>query len=364
MPNHWTQRATLIPLSVATIAILATPATRATSQNTSEGSSVREDLDKVSILGRTGPRIRIQNRTWVSGTVIELSNDVTIRITDLGHEDSGAVITDGDVQIGDRLEVRAISVQLEPLYVGGVLPPLLRAILRELREQLPIVFVEEGQNLPPDLLFEVAEDRLEVLSRDGSLRHQFPLGTGVEARVLALIQHEVALRQLSVLDNPLAPFGVELMLLEALVDSPDGKRFHGVAVGRELTVKVKSDRSGYLTLLNLSPDGSVDLLTPNLYGQTFLEGGTEVIIPDPTSDVAFRVEYPTGIGLLRALVTPTPLKFATNASGATQPDLSAFFVELQEQLGVFLNGSRVRMEHDSSATWSSALTLYHVFDPY
>lgn len=360
---HRILRSTLIPLGLAIATSMAVPATRAASQGPVGTSSVRDDSKTVQVLSRNGSRIRIENRQWVSGTVVEFMNNVTVRITDVGQRDSGAVITEGEVEPSDQLAVRAISVQVAPLQVGGM-PPLLRAIVRERVEHLPILMVEEVQGVAPDLSFAVVEDRLEVLSRDGSLRHQFPLGTDTEDRVMDFMLRELALRQLSVLDNPLAPFAVKLVVGGKPARSADGNASEGVAVGGDLTVRVTSERSGYLTLLNLSPDGSVDLLTPNLYGETYVEAGTEMVIPDPSSDLAFRVEYPTGIGLLRAIVTPAPLTFRGAPYGTALPDVSAFFAKLEEQLGVFLEDSRIRIEHDPAADWSSALMLYHVFDPY
>lgn len=73
--------------------------------------------------------------------------------------------------------------------------------------------------------------------------------------------------------------------------------------GEIVTVHIKSDRSGYLTVLDFTPDGKVLVMYPNRYHQdNYIEGGREYTIPAPGDPFRLRAG-PEGKELILAVVT-------------------------------------------------------------
>jgi hypothetical protein len=71
-----------------------------------------------------------------------------------------------------------------------------------------------------------------------------------------------------------------------------------------LTVTVRSDRAGYLTLFDFMPDGKVQLIFPNQYHQDAqIQGETTVKIPGEILPFRFRIQPPDGEETLFAVVT-------------------------------------------------------------
>src|SRR5258708_4203056 len=76
-----------------------------------------------------------------------------------------------------------------------------------------------------------------------------------------------------------------------------------------VTIKVKSEKGGYLYLFNVDPEGNVLCLYPNKFqSDNKIEAKTEITIPDP-DDTKFRITIgePVGKELLKAIVTRKPL---------------------------------------------------------
>jgi hypothetical protein len=317
----------------------------------------------VAILARDGRHVRIQSRQWVSGTVVRFAGGLVLRITDLGPEHTGGIVLEGDVRSGERLGVEAISVPVAPVHIGGRTTSSLRSLIRELEATMPVVLLEGDSGFAPDLEIVADRDRIEVLLRGGGLRRHIPAGE--EGALRALLVQEVVLRQLAVLDNPAAAFSVALVVE---VDD-DGSRAradrHPLApVGSEIRFRVTSGRDGYLTLINLSPDGTVALLSSEADGPNQVRAGSETVVPSWDSGAVFRAEYPVGLGLVRALVTPAPIPFPDGLIGMSFPDATALLRAVEVQLGVTLGADHVRAGRDAVANWSGALALYEVFDPY
>lgn len=75
-------------------------------------------------------------------------------------------------------------------------------------------------------------------------------------------------------------------------------------IGESLTIKVRSERSGYLTLFDLTPSGEVQILFPNRYQQdNYVQGGKTYEVPRPGDPFRLRIGLPRGIDYILATVT-------------------------------------------------------------
>ncbi len=81
-------------------------------------------------------------------------------------------------------------------------------------------------------------------------------------------------------------------------------------IGETLSVKVRSEREGYLYLFNVSVNNEVTLLFPNKHqSDNKIGANQEVMVPDPQRPAfAIGVGNPTGKELVKAIVTTEPLK--------------------------------------------------------
>jgi hypothetical protein len=320
----------------------------------------------IVVLARSGSRIRLEPRPWVSGSVVRFSDGLVIRVTEVTPALVGGVILEGDASPGDTLTVRSLTSEVAQLRVGGRLPATVRAEIVRLGAHLPVTFEEDVAGSAPDLVFQLDGDRLEVLSRDGGLRDVVVLREAPEEAVGAILTREIGARQLAMLANPLQPFDVRItVLVDGAGSGAAGTAVPTVPVGSEIGFRVASDRDGYLTLINLSPDGSVAVLSPTPEGYVHVRAGDWVVIPQPGSDLAYRVGYPTGVGLIRAVVTAEPLPIHAGRDGLRFPAVEDWGAHLQDALGVVVRGNRVEMDVSrTGGGWSSALVLYSVFDPF
>lgn len=328
--------------------------------------SVQSVQASIVVLARSGSRIRLEPRPWVSGSVVRFSDGLVIRVTEVTPTLVGGVILEGDASPGDTLTVRSVTSEVAQLRVGGRLPAAVRAEIVRLGAQLPVTFEEDAAGFAPDLVFQLDGDRLEVLSRDGGLRDVVVLREAPEEAVGAVLTREIGARQLAMLANPLQPFEVRVtVLVDGAGSGAADTAVPTVPVGSEMGFRVASDRDGYLTLINLSPDGSVAVLSPTPEGYVQVRAGEMVVIPRPGSLFAYRVGYPTGVGLIRAVVTPEPLPIHVGRDGVRFPAVEDWSAHLRDVLGVVVTGSRVQMDISrTGAGWSSALALYSVFDPF
>lgn len=94
--------------------------------------------------------------------------------------------------------------------------------------------------------------------------------------------------------------------VDIAVDKGDGAVYK---VGELLTVHVRSERDGYLTIFDMTADGEVYIIYPNRYHpDNFLEAG-ELTIPDPSDPFVFEVALPEGTETLVAVLTEKPVEF-------------------------------------------------------
>jgi Domain of unknown function (DUF4384) len=73
-------------------------------------------------------------------------------------------------------------------------------------------------------------------------------------------------------------------------------------VGDSISFRILTDRSGYVTLTAIDPDGSVYVLVQNFY----VQGGFTTTISGPNDRSIFTLQPPRGLHRVRAAFTPSP----------------------------------------------------------
>ena len=126
--------------------------------------------------------------------------------------------------------------------------------------------------------------------------------------------------------------------------------------GDTIEFTVRSERAGYLTLIDLGMDGTVTVLHPNSF-EDFgrLRTGEQVTIPGNWA--VFTVGAETGLGMVRAIVTPRPLGIAVPAGGIAQ---SALGLDLADEIRDLLEAGTT---DTGASACASALVVYEVVEP-
>jgi secreted trypsin-like serine protease len=143
-------------------------------------------------------------------------------------------------------------------------------------------------------------------------------------------------------------------------------------VGQSAQFKVSTEKPGYLLLIDLTPDGKMTQIFPNARSlaartsirRNLIEPGRPLLVPDhrdPYAGFEFKVEPPTGRGLLLALLTDQALKsIPTPDTPMTMGRTAAidYIAELAEEL----NRDLVVTGPARPRAWSVATKPYRI-DP-
>ena len=143
-------------------------------------------------------------------------------------------------------------------------------------------------------------------------------------------------------------------------------------VGQSAQFKVSTEKPGYLLLIDLTPDGKMTQIFPNARSlaartsirRNLIEPGRPLLVPDhrdPYAGFEFKVEPPTGRGLLVALLTDQALKsIPTPDTPMTMGRTAAidYIAELAEEL----NRDLVVTGPARPRAWSVATKPYRI-DP-
>ena len=111
------------------------------------------------------------------------------------------------------------------------------------------------------------------------------------------------------------------------VDRPD----YTYAVGEDLRLFVQTNKTAYVTVLNVDPAGNTSVLFPNEYQSSNLVPADRAVeIPDPASGMMITVRAPVGNELIKVIASTEPVSLLNGVP------LSAIgpFVGLDAQAGV------------------------------
>lgn len=159
-----------------------------------------------------------------------------------------------------------------------------------------------------DLLVRRDAEAFTVVSPDGEPRYRVPVGAEsvVDSVVNHLVKEAGALR-LASLTNPGHPFAVSL-------------QFAGgqdrVRVGDEIDFKVRSEKDGFLTIVDVDAAGAVNVIFPNEWERNNrISAGEEITVPSEAmkaNNIKFLVSPPSGHSIIRAFVTEKPVVIPAN----------------------------------------------------
>jgi hypothetical protein len=143
-------------------------------------------------------------------------------------------------------------------------------------------------------------------------------------------------------------------------------------LGDSVQFKVSTQKGGYLLLIDLTPDGKMTQIFPNTRSlaartstrQNLVEPGPPLLVPDrrdPYAGFEFKVEPPTGRGLLVALLTDEPLKSIPTPDMPLTMERTAA-IDYIAQLAEELNRDLIVTNPARPRGWSVATKPYRI-DP-
>jgi hypothetical protein len=101
-------------------------------------------------------------------------------------------------------------------------------------------------------------------------------------------------------------FGIEVSPIIQIFEPTRGAGAN-YRVGDAISFRLLTDRSGYVTLTAIDPDGSVYVLVQNFY----VQGGVTTTISGPNARSIFTLQPPLGLHRVRAAFTPSPTSTAS-----------------------------------------------------
>ena len=276
-----------------------------------------------------------------------------LRVTDVAQTEAIAQVAGGAgggaLGAGTPAQLVAYAFPSAELRVSVAdLPAALQdAIVRGIGDAPTVRLIRSAGEFA-HVLVRQAESDLVVLGLDGFPRHRIAAGnTQAAVRDLgAILQGEARAHQLAGLDNPARPFQVEFGL-----DDED----NDLVIGDLIRIQVTSERSGYLTIIDLPADGTVTVVFPTQPGQdNYVAAGQAFSLPR-LSDPAIQVTEPVGRSIVRAFVTERPM---TIGLGPRDPQLGVRVLEALSRAA-----GEAPLE-DSRAipvgSWASASIVYDV----
>jgi len=303
--------------------------------------------------------------TAVTGSTAVLGAGLTLGITpgSIFHTGSGARLVaesvaprltsvrveSGEVAEGDYAALTAYRFGRAPLLVNvaGIETRLSEA-LRTALADAPSVRLVETEGTFSHLIVRRRAEGLRIVGADGFVRHDaLDADPAAMGRVADLLHKEAAAKSLADIENPAQAFSFELELL-------DGKTSFGL--GEEIAFAVESQRDGFLTLIDIGPDGTVSMLLPNEETpEVRVQAGRRLTYPQ--GGVYFEAQPPVGTGLVRAFVTPEPLAISSPGGETYRFGGASFATEVGGALiaTVGTDAGAVRLEG-----WGTAAVVYEI----
>jgi hypothetical protein len=191
-------------------------------------------------------------------------------------------------------------------------------------------------------------------------------------------RHELNPEDLSLIDNMADEFKSAQKkksyqeYLEKLVAVRNSKQPFNVSVKTnkenyeikdKIIFNIETDRDGYLTLLDINPNGDITVIFPNKFHRdNFIRAGKTTQVPSPSYGFEFHLQGPAGLERIKAIVTlnkisllaldlddgfhnvkrGTPLGTRTIVALATQVDSidSSSWSETYSEIFIFNEGER------------------------
>jgi len=288
-----------------------------------------------------------------TGSVFETPGGARMVVEGVRTDRASARVVQGSAHEGDRAKMVGYRYAHSPVLVNvsGVDSHTIEMLGAALRNDEAVRLVEDPDAFS-HLILRRRGDRLRIVGSDGFVRtDSIPLGEEGIARVVSALRQEAIGKQLADMENPGQTFGVSLAL-------SDGRTRFGI--GEFISFHATSERDGYLTLVDLSTDGTVTLLYPNPYQtQAHISAGETVSLPSEEMDFQFIVQPPSGRGMVRAFVTaePLPLEFNQQDWATGGEDFARQISDALKKASGPAPGSPDAVRLD---TWGTASLVYDI----
>ena len=284
-----------------------------------------------------------------TGSVFETADGARLVVESVSQRATTARVMSGDVDEGDRASLVAHRYARAPLLVNvaGVDTRLAEAIGAALAGSRSIRLVE-SENAFSHLIVRRRGETLRIVGADGFVRHdEIPATVESMEELAQLVRKEAAAKALGDMENPGQTFGFELELLGGAT---------AFGLGEEISFSVESDRDGYLTLIDIDPQGTVAMLLPNEDQPSVrVRAGRRLTYPE--GDIFFEAQEPVGTGLVRAFLTEEPLPIDIPAGELYRLGGEEFANEVTEALigTVGADGNAVRL-----GGWATSSVVYEI----
>jgi len=235
------------------------------------------------------------------GSILETESGAKLVVEAVGQRRTTVNIVSGSVDAGDQARLTGFRYASLPLLVnlGSADSEAIASLRAALADDSGIRLLEDADAFG-HLIIRRSGRETRIVGSDGFVRHEgLPTGAAAGEPLAGALRREAAAKRLADMDNPGQRFGVELEI-------SGGRTTLGL--GETLSFTVKSERAGYVTLVDLSTDGTVAMLLPNGdQPSQRIEAGRTLTYPGPDSGVELMVQAPVGPSMVRVFVTEEPL---------------------------------------------------------
>lgn len=235
------------------------------------------------------------------GSILETEQGAKLVVAAIGQSRTTVNVVSGSVDEGDQARLIGFRYSSPPLLVnlGSADSEAVVSLRAELADNTGIRLVDDPDAFSHLIIRRLGQET-RIVGSDGFIRHDgLPTGAAAGPALAGVLRREAAAKQLADMENPGQRFGVELEI--------SGGRTE-LGLGETLTFSVKSERAGYVTLVDLATDGTVAMLLPNEDQPSIrIEAGRTLTYPSADSGVEFIVQEPIGLSMVRVFVTEQPL---------------------------------------------------------
>ena len=288
---------------------------------------------------------------FTPGSVLETEDGAKLVVATIGQRTTTVNVVEGSVSEGDLARLVGFRYSDTPLLVniGSADSDAISSLRQALNGAADVRLIEE-EDAFSHLILRRLGNETRVVGADGFVRHGgLPVGSDAGAPVADALLREAAARRLADMENPGQQYGVELAMTE-------GRTSFGL--GETVRFTIKSERAGYVTLVDLGTDGTVAMLLPNGDQPSMrIEAGGTLDYPSADSGVDLQFLEPVGRGMVRAFVTDEPLDI-TIGSGETYAFGGSDFAQVVTaavQKAAGMSDGAVRLD-----SWATASIVYEI----
>jgi hypothetical protein len=248
------------------------------------------------------------------GSVLETDAGATLIVDAVTRDRATVRVTKGTVAAGATARLVGYRHVTAPLRVNiaGVDSETAAAVKRALGASSRVTVVED-EKAYADLFLRRRGIEARIYGLDGFPRKAFAAGAAEAAQIASALNGEAAAKRLAEMDNLGQTFGVRLWL-------DDDKT--GFGLGETIRINASSERTGYLTVIDLGTDDKVTVLFPNAFHKdNRIQANAAFAFPTDAMGFDIQAQEPAGRGMVRAFVTPAPLDLPTQAEGFVTGDL-------------------------------------------